>query len=339
MTSNSANNGAVPATMRAVRISSFGDAGNLRVESVPTPQPAAGEVLIRVTAAGLNRGDVSQRQGRYAPPKGISDTPGLEVSGTIASLGANTVGWQVGQPVCALLAGGGYAEYCVAPAPQCMPIPAGVSLHDAASLPETYFTVWDAVWRQARLAPGETLLVHGGSSGIGVTAIQIAKALGHPVLVTAGSAEKCAACEQLGATQAFNYRDTDFAAQALAATGGRGVDVLLDMVGGDYVPRNLQALAEYGRLVFIASLAGADARFSIRDLMMKRLTMFGTTLRSRSIDYKERIAQDLLHKIWPLFGTGALKPVVYRSFAFEDAAQAHMLMESSAHIGKILLKA
>ena len=301
------------------------------------PQPAIGELLIRVTAAGMNRGDVSQRQGRYAPPPGVSDTMGLEVSGTVAARGANAGNWQVGDQVCALLAGGGYAEYCVVPAAQCLPVPVGVSLLDAASLPETYFTVWDAVWRQARLAAGESLLVHGGSSGIGVTAIQIAAALGHRVLVTAGSAEKCAACVALGATAAFNYRSDDFVERIKAATNGRGVDVVLDMVGGDYVPRNLQSLAEYGRLVFIASLGGAESKFNIRDLMFKRLTMFGTTLRSRSIDYKAQIAQDLQQRIWPLFGSGILRPVVHRVFPFSEVAQAHRLMESSAHIGKILL--
>ena len=331
----------IPATMRAVRLNGFGDASVLTVESLPVPQPAIGELLIRVTAAGMNRGDVSQRQGRYAPPPGISDTMGLEVSGTVAATGANTSAntgaWKVGDQVCALLAGGGYAEYCVVPAAQCLPVPVGVSLLDAASLPETYFTVWDAVWRQARLAAGESLLVHGGSSGIGVTAIQIAAALGHRVLVTAGSAEKCAACVALGATAAFNYRSDDFVERIKAATNGRGVDVVLDMVGGDYVPRNLQSLAEYGRLVFIASLGGAESKFNIRDLMFKRLTMFGTTLRSRSIDYKAQIAQDLQQRIWPLFGSGILRPVVHRVFPFSEVAQAHRLMESSAHIGKILL--
>jgi NADPH:quinone reductase len=304
----------------------------------PVPTPRAGEVLIKVAGAGVNRPDLMQRLGKYPPPPGASDIPGLEVSGTIEAVGADAGAWKVGDRVCALLAGGGYAEYCVAPAPQCLPAPRAVDLAEAGAMPETFFTVWTNVFERGRLKSGEALLVHGGSSGIGTAAIQIACALGARVFATAGSAEKCAACERLGAERAINYRDADFVDAVRQSTGGKGVDVVLDMVGGDYFPRNIEALAVEGRLVQIATLRGGKSEIVLPAIMQRRLTITGSTLRARSVAEKGAIARALLEHVWPLVEAGRVKPIVYRSFALGDAAAAHRLMESGEHIGKILLK-
>jgi NADPH2:quinone reductase len=323
--------------MQAVVITAPGGPEVLRVESQPVPQPKAGEVLIAVAAAGVNRPDVLQRQGKYPVPKGASPLPGLEAAGTVAALGEGVTEWKVGDSVCALTPGGGYAEYCVAPASNCLPLPRGLTPVEAASLPETYFTVWSNVWDRAALQPGESLLVQGGSSGIGVTAIQMARALGHPVFATAGSAEKCAACVALGATRAINYNTEDFVAIAKEATGGRGVNVILDMVGGEYIPRELDALADDGRLVFIAFLGGAKAAVNFGQVLLRRLTISGSTLRPRPVAFKAAIAQQLRERVWPLVDSGAIKPVVHATFPLAEAGRAHALMESSAHIGKLVL--
>ncbi len=328
---------AVPSQMQAVVITAPGGPEVLRVESQPVPQPKAGEVLIAVAAAGVNRPDVLQRQGKYPVPKGASPLPGLEAAGTVAALGEGVTEWKVGDSVCALTPGGGYAEYCVAPASNCLPLPRGLTPVEAASLPETYFTVWSNVWDRAALQPGESLLVQGGSSGIGVTAIQMARALGHPVFATAGSAEKCAACVALGATRAINYNTEDFVAIAKEATGGRGVNVILDMVGGEYIPRELDALADDGRLVFIAFLGGAKAAVNFGQVLLRRLTISGSTLRPRPVAFKAAIAQQLRERVWPLVDSGAIKPVVHATFPLAEAGRAHALMESSAHIGKLVL--
>ena len=301
------------------------------------PVPAAGEVLIRVAAAGVNRPDVFQRRGRYNPPPGASDIPGLEVSGAIAAIGPEVSGWRIGDTVCALVTGGGYAEYCVAPAPQCLPVPRGMDVITAGAIPETFFTVWTNVFQRGRLQPGESLLVHGGSSGIGTTAIQLAAHTGARVFATAGSAEKCAACERLGAERAINYRDADFVASVRELTGGRGVDVILDMVGGDYFARNVEALAVEGRLVEIATLQGVKAELNIQTVMAKRLTITGSTLRPRPVADKAAIAGELRRHVWPLLESGAVKPIVHATFPLRQAAEAHRMMESSAHIGKLLL--
>jgi len=327
----------VPSQMQTVVITAPGGPDVLRVESQAVPQPKAGEVLIAVAAAGVNRPDVLQRQGKYPVPKGASPLPGLEVAGTIAALGEGVTEWKVGDNVCALTPGGGYAQYCVAPASNCLPVPRGLTPVEAASLPETCFTVWSNVWDRAALAPGETLLVQGGSSGIGVTAIQMARALGHTVYATAGSAEKCAACEQLGATRAINYKTEDFVAVVKEATGGRGVNVILDMVGGDYIPRELDALADDGRLVFIAFLGGAKVTVNFGQVLLRRLTISGSTLRPRPVAFKAAIARALRDRVWPLIDRGAIKPVVHATFPLAEAAHAHALMESGAHIGKIVL--
>ena len=326
-----------PESMRCIEISKPGGPEVLVPAQRMLPRPAAGEVLIKVAAAGVNRPDVLQRLGMYAPPPGASDLPGLEVAGTIVALGEHVADWKVADQACALVGGGGYAEYCVAPAPQCLPVPNGLSLLEAASLPETYFTVWSNVFDRAALKPGEALLVQGGSSGIGTTAIQLAHAFGHRVFATAGSAEKCAACEKLGAERAINYRSEDFVAIIKAATGGRGVDVILDMVAGDYIPRELGALADDGRLVLIAFLGGSKAQVDFNDVLRRRLLITGSTLRPRSIDFKGAIAARLRDKVWPLLATGKVKPVIHATFPLADAAKAHALMESSAHVGKIML--
>ncbi len=323
--------------MRAIEISQPGAPEVLKPGTRPTPAPARGEVLSQVAAAGGNRPDVAQRQGRYPPPPGASDIPGLEVAGTIVGLGDSVSQWKTGDEVCALVSGGGYAEYCVAPAAQCLPVPRGLSAPQAASLPETFFTVWVNVFDRAKLAPGETLLVQGGSSGIGVAAIQIAKALGHTVFVTAGSAEKCAACERLGADRAIDYKTEDFVEVIARETLGRGVDVILDMVGGDYVARELKCLAEEGRLSLIASLGGAKGTVFIPELTRKRLTITGSTLRPRPVEYKAAIARSLRERVWPLIEAGRIRPVVHATFRLDEASRAHALMESSAHIGKIVL--
>ena len=327
----------LPSHMRAIEISTPGGPEVLRPGQRPVPAPATGEVLIAVAVAGVNRPDVLQRKGGYAPPPGASDIPGLEVAGTVVALGPQASGWKVGDEVCALVTGGGYAEYVAAPAVQCLPIPKGLTLEQAASLPETFFTVWVNVFERGGLKGDETLLVQGGSSGIGVTAIQMAHALGHRVFVTAGSAEKCAACEKLGATRAINYREEDFVAVIKQLTDGRGVDVILDMVGGDYVPRELACLATDGRLSLIAFLGGTKTSLDLSDILRRRLTITGSTLRPRPVEFKATVAQALREKVWPLIEAGKIRPVIYKTFALEDAAGAHSLMESSEHVGKIML--
>jgi putative PIG3 family NAD(P)H quinone oxidoreductase len=299
--------------------------------------PAAGEVLIKVAAAGVNRPDVMQRRGRYPPPPGAPDIPGLEVAGTIDAVGSNVDELKTGDAVCALVAGGGYAEYCVAPAPQCLPAPRGLDLVSAGAIPETFFTVWTNVFERGRLRAGESILVHGGSSGIGTTAIQLARAHGARVFATAGSPEKCAACERLGAERAINYRDADFLEAVRAATGGKGVDVVLDMVGAEYFARNIDALAVEGRLVEIATLRGAKAELTIPTVMQRRLTITGSTLRPRSVAEKGAIARALHAHVWPLLESGAVKPIVYKTFPLTHAADAHRVMEAGEHIGKLVL--
>lgn len=327
----------LPTSMRAIEISTPGAPDVLRVTQRPVPAPAAGEVLIKVAAAGINRPDVLQRKGAYAPPPGASDIPGLEVAGHVVALGNGVHEWKVGDQVCALVAGGGYAEYVNAPAVQCLPVPRGLSLVEAAGLPETFFTVWVNVFQRAALKGNESLLVQGGSSGIGVTAIQLARAFGHRVFATAGSAEKCKQCEALGAERAINYRSEDFVEAIKQATGGRGVDVILDMVGGDYVPRELACLADDGRLSLIAFLGGSRTTLDMNDILRRRLTITGSTLRPRPVDFKGSVARELREKVWPLIESGRIRPVIYRTFGLEQASQAHALMESSTHVGKILL--
>jgi NADPH:quinone reductase len=323
--------------MAAVEIAQPGGPEVLRPARRPRPRPGPGEVLIAVEAAGVNRPDVLQRQGHYPPPPGASDIPGLEVAGGIAELGDGVREWSVGDRVCALLAGGGYAELALAPAPQCLPIPAGLTAVEAAALPETFFTVWTNVFERGRLRAGETLLVHGGSSGIGTAAIALARAKGARVFATAGSADKCAACERLGAERAIDYRQEDFVEVVRAATGGRGVDVVLDMVGGDYTPRNLACLATDGRLVQIAFLRGPQVQVDLRAVLQRRLTITGSSLRPRSVDEKGALARAVREHVWPLIEDGRVRPVVHATFPLEQAAAAHRLMESSAHIGKIVL--
>ena len=324
--------------MKAIEITKPGDADVLMATSRPVPTPKNSEVLIKVRAAGVNRPDVMQRAGLYPPPKGASDIPGLEVAGTIVAAGNAVTGLQVNQSVCALVAGGGYAEYVTAPATQCLPIPNGLSIVEAASLPETYFTVWSNVFDRARLTEGETILVHGGSSGIGTTAIQLCSALGFDVLTTAGTEEKCQICEELGAKKSINYRTEEFSTSVKSITNQKGVDVILDMVAGDYLQRNLECLADDGRLVIIAFLGGVKTTINMTDILRRRLTVTGSTLRPRSEEFKQKIAVNLLKYVWPLIENKQIKPLIYRSFALEDAAQAHRLMESSVHIGKIVLE-
>jgi putative PIG3 family NAD(P)H quinone oxidoreductase len=326
--------------MLAVEISSFGEPGVLRLGERPVPVAGAGELLIRVSASGINRPDVLQRKGHYAPPPGTSDLPGLEVAGVIEGGDESAMaqaGLHVGDRVCALVAGGGYAQWCVAPVVQCLPVPAGFSDVEAASLPETFFTVWSNVFERGRLQPGEVLLVQGGSSGIGVTAIQLGRALGATVIVTAGSDDKCAACLALGAHHAINYRTQDFVAEVQRITAGKGVDVVLDMVAGSYVAREVQCLAEDGRLVIIAVQGGVQSTFDAGLVLRRRLTITGSTLRPRPVAFKGAIAQALRERVWPLLAAGAVRPVIHRTVAAADAAQAHALMESSQHTGKIVL--
>ena len=327
--------------MQAVEITAFGAPEVLRLGERPVPMAGVGELLIRVAASGVNRPDVLQRKGHYAPPAGASDLPGLEVAGVIESGDAAALaaaGFAVGDRVCALVAGGGYAEYCVAPVAQCLAVPAGLSDVEAASLPETFFTVWSNVFDRARLQAGETLLVQGGSSGIGVTAIQLARARGATVIITAGSDEKCAACLALGAHHAINYQAQDFVAEVQHITEGRGVDVVLDMVAGPYVAREVECLAEDGRIVIIAVQGGVKAEFNAALVLRKRLVITGSTLRPRPVAFKAAIAQALREQVWPLLASGAIKPVIHSTFAAADAAQAHALMESNQHIGKIVLR-
>ena len=323
--------------MQYISVTSPGGPEAMTLAEGPVPTPGEGEILIRVAAAGLNGADLAQRKGFYPPPPGASPILGMEVSGTIEALGPGVEGWSLGDTLCALIGGGGYAEYCTAPAAQCLPIPRGLNLIEGAALPETFFTVWTNVFQRGRLAAGETFLVHGGSSGIGVTAIQLAHAFGARVIADAGSEEKCAACRSLGADLAINYKTQDFVAEAKQFTDGRGVDVILDMVGGPYLPRNLSALARDGRLVQIAFLQGSRVEVDLTPIMLKRLTVTGSTLRSRSVAEKGAIARELLAQVWPLLDSGAVKPIVYRTFPLAEAAEAHRLMESSEHIGKILL--
>jgi NADPH2:quinone reductase len=327
--------------MRAIEISAFGAPDVLREATRPDPVPGAGEMLIRVHASGVNRPDVLQRKGNYAPPPGASDLPGLEVAGTIeggAAAELAAAGFKLGDRVCALLPGGGYAQRCVAPIVQALPLPRGLSEIEAASLPETVFTVWQNVFEIARLQPGETLLVQGGSSGIGVTAIQMAKAMGAAqVIVTAGSDDKGAACIALGADHAINYRAQDFVEEVARLTAKRGVDVILDMVAGEYVAREVKCLAEDGRLAIIAVQGGTKSELDTGAVLRKRLTITGSTLRARSVAYKGRLARALRDKVWPLIEAGRIKPVVHKVFPAAQAAQAHALMESSAHVGKIVL--
>ena len=327
----------LPAQMKAIEISQPGGPEVLRPTQRPTPRARPGEVVIRVHTAGVNRPDCFQRAGSYAPPPGASDLPGLEVSGTVADVGEGVTQWRSGDAVCALTPGGGYAQYCATPAAHCLPVPAGLDLTQAASLPETFFTVWINVFERGGLAPGETLLVQGGASGIGVTAIQIARAFGNRVFATAGSAEKCAACERLGAERAINYRTEDFAEVVKHLTGGKGVDVILDMVGGDYLQRELKCLATDGRLSIIAFLGGSKTALDLGDVLYRRLTITGSTLRPRSIEYKAQVAQALREKVWPLVELGRIEPVIHQVFPLDRAADAHALMESGSHIGKILL--
>jgi len=323
--------------MLAIEIVRPGEPDVLVPAERPRPSPAPGEVLIKVAGAGVNRPDVFQRRGRYPPPPGASDIPGLEVSGVVEAIGADVRDFRVGDAICALVAGGGYAEYCTAPAPQCLPAPRGLDLVSAGAIPETFFTVWTNVFERGRLQAGESLLVHGGSSGIGTTAIQLARARGARVYATAGSPEKCAACERLGAERAIDYRREDFLAVVRERTGGRGVDVVLDMVGGDYFARNIDALALEGRLVEIATLHGVKADLNIQTIMQRRLTITGSTLRARPVAEKGAIARGVHQHVWPLIESGAVTPVIHATFPLRAAAEAHRLMESSAHIGKLVL--
>jgi putative PIG3 family NAD(P)H quinone oxidoreductase len=321
----------------AIEISKPGGPDVLVPVERPKPELAPGEVLIKVEAAGVNRPDVMQRMGQYPPPPGASDIPGLEVAGIIVKVAHGVSEWRMGDRVCALVAGGGYAEFCVVPAPQCLPVPRGLNFVQAAAVPETFFTVWTNVFERGHLKAGESILIHGGSSGIGTTAIQLSRAFGARVFATAGSAEKCAACVRLGAERAFNYHESDFVAAVKEATGGRGVDLILDMVGGDYVTRNIEALATEGRLVQIGLLGGYRAQVNLIALMQRRVTLTGSTLRSRSVAEKAAIAAALRQHVWPLLESGAVKPVIYKTFPLREAAEAHRVMDASEHIGKLVL--
>lgn len=327
----------VPNTMKAIEITTPGGPEGLALVERPVPQPARGEVLIAVHAAGINRPDVLQRMGKYEPPPGTTDIPGLEVAGTIAAVGEGVTEFSEGDKVCALLAGGGYAEYAAVPAAQVLPIPEGLDFIQAACLPETFFTVWSNVFDRGRLKEGETFLVHGGSSGIGTTAIPLAKAFGAKVFTTAGSDEKCAACVELGADRAINYRNEDFVEVIKAETGGKGVDVVLDMVGGDYIPRTISVMAIEGRHVSIAFLQSPKVALNFFPVMTKRLTLTGSTLRARPVADKKAIADKLREKVWPLLAAGTIAPRIFKSFPLADVAQAHALMETNQHIGKIVL--
>jgi len=328
---------AIPETMTCIEIIEPGGPEVLRTTDRPVPEPEDGEVLISVQAAGVNRPDCIQRQGHYAPPPGVTDIPGLEVAGNIVAVGKNAGQWKIGDTVCALVAGGGYAEFVAAPAVQCLAIPGSLGMTEAAALPETFFTVWANVFERAGLKPGETLLVHGGSSGIGTTAIQIASRLGSKVITTAGSDEKCRICRELGAERAVNYKEEDFVDAVKDFTGGIGVNVILDMVGGDYLARNIKALAPDGRQVSIAFLGGSKAEINFMPVMLKRLTLTGSTLRPLPIERKGEIARALEKTVWPMIANAEIAPVIHATFPLQDAADAHTLMESSQHIGKIVL--
>jgi len=327
----------LPQTMAYIRLDGFGGPEVLKPDTMPVPQPGEREVLVKVAAAGVNRPDVLQRMGGYNPPPGASPVPGLEIAGEVVAVGPGCRRFKVGDQICALVNGGGYAEYCVAPEPQVLPVPKGLSMAEAGAIPETFFTVWTNVFDRGRLQPGETLLIHGGSSGIGTTAIQLAREFGARVLCTVGGDDKARACEELGAERAINYKSEDFVAVTKELTGGKGVDVILDMVGGSYVARNIRALAVEGRLVQIAWLGGSKIEADFMMLMIKRLTWTGSTLRPRSVEQKGEIARALEAKVWPLIEAGKVKPVMFKSFPLAEAAEAHRLMESSAHIGKIVL--
>jgi NADPH2:quinone reductase len=323
--------------MKAVEISQFGPPEVLKLVERPDPVLAPGEVLIDVAAAGVNRPDVIQRYGKYPPPPGASDIPGLEVAGTISVLGEGVTGWVVGEPVCALLAGGGYADKAAVPQEQVLPIPRGLTMQQAAGLPETFFTVWTNVFQRGKLKSGESILIHGGTSGIGTTAIQLARAFGATAMATAGSDDKCEAARKLGAAVAFNYRTTDWVAEARQATNGRGVDVILDIVGGEYIAKNLDLLAVEGRLLQIAFLKTAKAEIDFSIMMRKRATITGSTLRPRPPAEKGAIARELRQHVWPLLEQGVVAPVIHEVFPLERAADAHRLMESSTHVGKLIL--
>ncbi|QIG46904.1 NAD(P)H-quinone oxidoreductase [Nordella sp. HKS 07] len=328
---------ALPHQMTAIAITTPGGPDVLKAEATALPVLKDSEVLIKVAAAGVNRPDVLQRQGGYPPPAGAPATPGLEVAGHVVAMGAQVTRYREGDSVCALVPGGGYAEYCAAAEDNVLPVPQGISLIEAGGIPETFFTVWTNVFERAGLKPGETLLVHGGSSGIGTTAIMMAHQLGSRVFATAGSAEKCRACEALGAERGINYREEDFVEVVKSATAGKGADVILDMVGGDYVGRNLATAAMHGRLVNIAFLKGSKVEVDLLPIMLKRLTLSGSTLRPRSVAEKAQIARALEARVWPLLAEGKIRPQIYRTFPLAEAAEAHRLMESSAHVGKIVL--
>ncbi len=328
----------VPSSMTAIEISTPGGPEVLKPAQIPVPAPGAGEVLIKVAAAGVNRPDVLQRKGAYPPPPGASEIPGLEIAGEVVAVGDGASAWKIGDKVCALVAGGGYAEYCSVHETNALPVPEGLTMAEAAGVPETFFTVWTNVFERGHLKPGESLLVHGGSSGIGTTAIQIASQLGATVYATAGSADKCAACEQLGAARAINYREEDFVEVLKQATGKKGVDVILDMVGGDYIQRNIKAAARDGRIVNIAYLNGSKAEVDFMMVMLKRLTLTGSTLRIRPTADKAAIAAALRKTVWPLIEAGKVKPQLFKTFPLAQADAAHALMETSAHIGKIVLE-
>lgn len=327
----------VPGQMTAIDIVEPGGPEVLQPSAKPTPTPGTGEVLVKVAAAGVNRPDVMQRLGMYPPPPGAPDIPGLEIAGTVVALGEGVTAPGLGDEVCALVTGGGYAEYCVAAAPLCMSIPRALDKISAAAVPETFFTVWTNVFDRGKLNAGETLLVHGGSSGIGTTAIQLAKQFGARVLVTAGSTEKCQACLDLGATAAINYKQEDFVERVKALTGDQGVDLILDMIGGDYLPLNLKCLAVEGRLVQIALQHGPKVEMNLLPIMLKRLTLTGSTLRPRSVEQKAAIANSLKHEVWPLLDKGMVRPLIHATFPLADATKAHRVMEQSQHIGKIVL--
>jgi NADPH2:quinone reductase len=328
---------AVSKEMTAIEIAAPGPPDVLKPTRRSVPAPGPGEVLVAVAAAGVNRPDLLQREGHYAPPPGASDIPGLEIAGQVVAVGRGVGDWRVGDEVCALVAGGGYAEYCVAPAPQCLPVPTGLDAVQAAALPETAFTVWTNVFDRGRLHAGESLLVHGGTSGVGTIAIQLGRAFGARVFATAGSPEKCAAAMRLGAERAIDYKKEDFVAVLREATGGRGVDVVLDIVGGDYVPRNLELLAPEGRLVQIALQKGSRVELNLTPVLQKRLTLTGSTLRPRTVEQKGAIARSLEMEVWPLVAAGRVKPVIHATVPLAEAARAHRILEEGAHIGKVVL--
>jgi NADPH2:quinone reductase len=327
----------VPQTMTAVAITTPGGPDVLQAKSVPTPKPGAGQILVKVAAAGVNRPDVAQRVGAYPPPPGHSPLPGLEIAGTVADVGPGVSRWKAGDAVCALVNGGGYAQYCIAEETSTLPIPAGLDMVKAGAVPETFFTVWNNVFERGALTAGQWFLVHGGSSGIGTTAIQLAKAFGARVIATAGSADKCKACLDLGADKAINYKTEDFVAVCKETTGGKGVDVILDMVGGDYTEKNIITAAEDGRIVQIATLGGAEVKINIARLMMKRVTLTGSTLRPRTREVKAGFARALESKVWPLIASGKVKVVMDSTFPLAKAADAHRRLETSQHVGKIVL--